>query len=115
MTDENDEEKDFMDYLLETGAIEIYGVESSTGEFLYRMTPKMRELVPALYEEHFNYINQMAFDLWQKGYIEMKFEEKGPLVMLIEGLNYDEILNKVTYPEKIFLENMISLYNDDII
>jgi hypothetical protein len=45
----------------------------------------------------------------------MKFEEKGPLVMLIEGLDYKEILNKVTYAEKIFLENMIALYNNDII
>jgi nitrate reductase NapAB chaperone NapD len=112
---QDDEIEDFMDFLLENNAIEVYGVESETGEFLYRMTPKMRELIPALYEEHFNFINQMAFELWQKGYVEMKFEEKGPLVMLIEGLDYKEILNKVTYAEKIFLENMIALYNDDII
>ena len=113
--DEFEEANNFIDFLLENGAIEIQGIEAETGDFLYRMTPKMQELVPELYREHFNYINQMAFDLWQKGYVEIKFEEKGPLVMLVKDIDYKEVLSKVTHEERLFLENMISLYNGGII
>lgn len=115
INDEFEEANNFIDFLVENGAIEVQGIDPNTGEFLYTMTPKMKELVPELYQEHFNFINQMAFDLWQKGYVEIKFEEKGPLVMLVKDLDYKEVLDRVSYEERLFLENMINLYNGGII
>jgi DNA-binding PadR family transcriptional regulator len=97
-----------MNELLEKGLIEIYGIESETEEFTYRITEKCKEEFPELFQEHFSFINSLAFKLWTSGYIEMQFDEDGsPMVMLKDLDYYNEIFPKVSQEERTFLENMI--------
>jgi len=104
--------------LLEKGLIEVYGLESETGELTYRITEKCKEEFPELFEEHFSFINSLAFELWKSGHIEMKFDEDGsPMVMLKDLDYYNEVFPKVSQEERTFLENMIyfETHKDDII
>lgn len=114
MEPDDDDVTEFIQYLLDYGALEIHGFDPKTESFTYRMTPKIREILPDFYEEHFKFVNQIAFNLWQKGYVEIKFEENGPLVMLIPNLDYEKIMDTLPDEERYLIENMISL-NDGII
>jgi predicted metalloprotease with PDZ domain len=119
MTEDFDKEDidELIDQLLEMGVIKLHGFDKTSNDFTYILTPKAKELYPELFEEHFSFINQLAFDLWEKGYIEMKFEDRGPLVML-KDLDYEnEVFPHVTTDERFFIENMLYLddYKDDII
>lgn len=103
---------------IEEGIIEMHGIDSYTGEFTYKLTSKAKEMFPELYEDHFAHVNQMAFELWQKGLIEMKFDEdSGPMVML-KDLDYiNEIFPTLSTEERMFIENMLYVEEnkDDII
>jgi hypothetical protein len=111
----DEEVNDLIAYLIQEGALEVHGYHEKADSFIYRITPKMKEIMPTMFEEHFKFINDIAFGLWNKGYIEIKFDEKGPLVMLIPDLDYDEIMDKVSEEEMYFLENMINYYKGGII
>jgi hypothetical protein len=69
--------------LIEIGALEITGYDSISDQFTYNITPECEELLPELWEEHFKFVNQLAFEMWSDGLIEMSFDKNGtPMVML---------------------------------
>ena len=105
----------FINLMVEIGALEIAGYDKESDSFTYCITPKMKELIPEFFEEHMKFINQIAFNLWKKEYVEIVFEESGPMVMLKEDVDYPSILDSLKEEERMFLENMIYHYNDDII
>lgn len=99
-------DKDIMAELLEMGIVEIQGYDKLTDQITYNLTEKCRELYPELWEEHFKFINQLAFDMWEKGLIEMNFDGDGtPMVML----KSETVAIKDTLPEeeRFFIENLI--------
>ena len=117
MTDNFDEEqraKELIEMMLELGALEILGSDKKSESFTYSITPKMKELIPEFFEEHLKFINEIAFTLWNKGYVEIYFEESGPLVMLKESINYPSIMDSLEHEERLFIESMLT-YNGDII
>ena len=118
MTDSFDEEqraKKLIEMMIEIGALEILGYDKKSDSFTYSITPKMKELIPEFFEEHLKFINEIAFTLWNKGYVEIYFEESGPLVMLKEGIDYLSIMDRLEHEERLFIESMLSAYNNDII
>lgn len=113
--EEEERVKAFIDLMVEIGALEIVGYDNKSDSFTYSITPKMKELIPEFFEEHMKFVNQIAFDLWNQGYVEIMFEESGPLVMLKEDIDYPSILDSLKEEERMFLENMMNHYKDDII
>ena len=112
MNDFREEPTGFMEFLLEHGLIEIYGVDPITEEITYTMTAKCQEVMPELFQEHMNHINQIAFDLWEKGYIEMNFDEDGTPMVMLKPLNYEkDIFPLISYDEVNFIQNMLSRRN----
>jgi hypothetical protein len=110
--DEFEEVPGFMEFLLEHGLIEIYGVDPITEDITYTMTDKCREVMPELFEEHMKHINQIAFDLWEKGYIEMNFDEEGTPLVMLKPLDYEkDIFPLINYDEVNFLQNMLTRRN----
>jgi hypothetical protein len=110
--DEFEEVPGFMEFLLEHGLIEIYGVDPITEDITYTMTDKCREVMPELFEEHMKHINQIAFDLWEKGYIEMNFDEEGTPLVMLKALDYEkDIFPIINYDEINFLQNMLTRRN----
>jgi hypothetical protein len=76
------EDQDAIDYLLLNGGLEVVGLDSDSGEFLYAFTPKIKELMPELYEEHINDVNKNVLKLWEMGYLEIDFMQKDPVITL---------------------------------
>lgn len=67
--------------LMETGAIELIGLDSA-GEPTYRITRKCEDVFPEFYAFHTRMMNQTVNELWQLGVIEMSFTAKGETVSL---------------------------------
>jgi hypothetical protein len=119
MIHEHDEDEErikmFIDFMIELGALEIVGYDQKSDSFTYSITKKMKDLIPEFFEEHKKFINQIAFNLWNEGHVEIKFEEDGPLVMLKEGVDYKSLLDTLKDEERMFLENMLNYDNGGII
>jgi hypothetical protein len=75
-------ERDSLDYLILNGGIEVVGLDSDNGEFLYVFTPKIKELMPDLYKEHINDVNKNVLKLWEMGFVEIDFMKPDPIVSL---------------------------------
>ena len=76
--------------LLLAGAIEVYGVDSDTGEFLYNFTNKMQDIMPELYKEHINDVHNEVMYFWEVGAVEMtEMESNNPKIRLT-GKAFDE-------------------------
>lgn len=78
----NNQHEDIMEKLILSGALEISGVDTETGEFLYQFTPKLKEVSPALYDEHINHVNGELMRLWEKGFLDINISDKNPIVKL---------------------------------
>jgi hypothetical protein len=76
------EEQDSIDYLILNGGIEVVGLDSDNGEFLYAFTPKIKELMPELYEEHISDVNKNVLKLWEMGYLNIDFMQEDPVITL---------------------------------
>jgi len=51
MNNDFDETRDFVDKLLEQGALEIVGIDNDTGEILYGFTEKLLTVDPTLHKK----------------------------------------------------------------
>jgi hypothetical protein len=76
-----DEEEVFID-LLAKGALKFMGYDPNTDEKMYVFTPKIKEIMPDLYEEHLNSVNREVMNLWEKGYIDLDLMAKDPLISI---------------------------------
>jgi hypothetical protein len=86
------EEQDAIDYLLLNGGLEVVGLDSDSGEFLYAFTPKIKELMPELYEEHIGDVNKNVLKLWEMGYLEIDFMQQDPVITLgAKAFNLGEV------------------------
>lgn len=84
-------EKEIIEYLLLNGALEAAGI-SETGEPLYNFTPKLKYVLPELYEEHMKHVNSELMRLWEKGFIDMDLFADSPVVKLApKAFNNDEL------------------------
>lgn len=80
MSDNNDE---VISQLLASGALEVDGIDSETGEFLYRITDKMERVNKELYDEHINNIYADTMYFWEKGLINFSdFSDTNPTISL---------------------------------
>jgi hypothetical protein len=82
-------EPDINDLIL-NGAVEISGVDSETGELLYTFTPKMREILPELYKEHLQYVNEQIMHFWQMGFVEFDDMFKANPKVFLTDKAFDE-------------------------
>lgn len=71
-----------IDILILEGGMEFAGVNPENGEFLYRFTPKIKDIMPELYEEHLNLVNAELMMLWEKGFIDIDFFQEDPSISI---------------------------------
>ena len=111
----NSEESEIFDRLVLAGAIEVIGVSPTNGEFLYNITPKMKDVFPEMYDEHLNKLDQDIKDLWQDGFLDINIFEDNPMVFLaqkafdeeaISTLEEDKLLT-LSEIKRIFYQNKL--------
>jgi len=93
----SNEEDSLIDDLILAGGLEISGIDEISGEFLYTITNKMKDLMPELYEEHMAHVNEEIMRLWEKGFVNVDMMSDDPIVTVTQkAYNIIEIskLNK---------------------
>ena len=102
----NNSEDELIKNLILEGALEVAGLDAETGEFLYAVTPKMKEVMPDMYEDHITQVNRDILNLWEKGYVNVDFLSPNPVVTIsAKGLDKTEV-SKLTKPEIWALEEV---------
>jgi hypothetical protein len=91
--------------LILSGGIEIIGIDID-GEPLYSFTPKLKILMPELYEEHLNSVNKEIMNLWEKGYVNIDFFQTDPLVTLTEKALINEDILRLSREEQWHLSEL---------
>jgi hypothetical protein len=72
-----------MEELILNGVAEVAGVDSDTGEFLYNFTPKLREVMPELWNQRLNFIHEEIMYFWENGFIEVEdMDTRNPAIFL---------------------------------
>ena len=89
-----------IEYLILQNALEVAGVDPDTGELLYAITSKMKDVMPDIYNEHMTYINREVMALWEKGYLEIDFLHDEQTVSLSEKAMVPEEVSKLSNKEQ---------------
>lgn len=95
-----------IDDLILDGGLEVAGVDPESGEMLYAFTPKVKELMPELYHDHLNFVNDELMILWEKGYVDINFLHDDPLVSLAEKSYDQEEVKKLSKQERWSLQEL---------
>ena len=93
-------EQRIIDKLILNGAMEMAGIDSKTGEILYQFTPKLKEVMPELYNEHLNFVNAELMRLWEKGFVNMDLMSDSPIVTLSEKAFNEEEMSSLSDQDK---------------
>ena len=75
-------ENEIIERLILEGAMEVAGVDAENGELLYSFTPKIQQVMPELYHDHMNSVNAEILSLWERGYVDIDFLAKDPIITL---------------------------------
>jgi hypothetical protein len=95
-----------MDELILAGALQVAGVDTETGDFLYQFTPKLKEISPVLYDEHVNHVNGELMRLWEKGLLDINIADQNPIVRLTEKAFDDSILSTLSKEDRWGIEEI---------
>lgn len=98
-------EDSIIDDLILQGALEVAGIDSNTGEFLYSVTPKLKDIMPDLYKEHLDSVNRDIMALWERGFIDMDFYEDDPIINITPKASDDDEVKRLP-------KNLISAINE---
>jgi len=101
-----------IDDLILDGGLEVAGVDPETGEMLYLFTPKIKELMPELYHDHLNFVNDELMALWEKGYVNIELLEDDPLISLTSKSNDPGEMAKLSKQEKWSLQELRRAINN---
>lgn len=101
-----EEENKMIEKLILEGGLEVAGVDSEDGSLLYSFTPKIKELMPELYNDHINSVNAEMLYLWEKGYVDIDLLAKDPVVTLASK-SFDEVeISKLNKRQKWSIEEL---------
>ena len=90
MKDYSDSE--MINKLILDGGLEVVASDNDTGELLYSFTPKIKEIMPDLYQEHMHNVNAEIMNLWEKGFINLDLFQPDPLITLtLKALDKEEV------------------------
>jgi uncharacterized protein YjgD (DUF1641 family) len=78
--------------LILDGGLEVAAMDNDSGELLYSFTPKIKEIMPELYQEHMRDVNSHVMNLWEKGFINLDLFTSDPVITLtLKALNKEEV------------------------
>lgn len=97
----NDEEVNKMiERMVLSGYLEIDGIDSESGEFLYRVSPELYEEIPDLEERLQSAFLDEVYNLWVKGMVNMDTTEINPVVSLTENAFDEKKVAELTMEER---------------
>lgn len=98
--------------LIDSGGLEFAGVDTETGEPLYRPTSILSNIDPALSKEMSSYFSETTMKLWEKGFIDMDVTIEDPLVKLAEKAFDLEAINLLDKNERVVIKEIIRVLSE---
>jgi hypothetical protein len=109
-----DNPDDFMEYLLEIGALEKIGFDEHTKQNIYRVTEKADEFIPEFTEYYFSELNTEVFFLWQNEYVDIVFDEEGePMVSPLEKAFDEDSWKELPIESLFILKQILAIFNEE--
>jgi glutathionyl-hydroquinone reductase len=89
--------KEDLEYFVIIGVLEFSHIDEN-GDEIYSLTDKAKDLAPEFYENQMKDLNATVFSLWNKGIIDVIFDESGDTMI---SLNEDtaELLKTIDLDE----------------
>lgn len=109
----NDPIDDMIEKLILLGAMEVAGIDSATGEFLYGFTPKFAEIDPRLSREVNNSIQNSILDLWADGFLEIDMTREEPMVALTEKCFDEDAIDQLSQERQSFLRSIMERFRNE--
>ena len=103
---EEERVSEIIDHLILEGGLEVAGIDPESGEMLYAFTPKVKEIMPELYNDHLNFVNDELMVLWEKGYVDIDFLKDDPLIYISDKSYDPEEVKKLSKQEKWSLQEL---------
>jgi hypothetical protein len=97
---------EIINQLILSGGLQVAGIDSETGQFLYQFTPKLKEISPDLYHEHVNHVNGELMRLWEMGFLNIDFMDENPIVTLAAKALDQEELSKLSKEDRWSIEEI---------
>lgn len=112
---EFEDEEDIFLYMIENGYLIVAGTDKN-GQVLYRMTEKMIEDFPDLFHDHMSFTNELIFDLWTKGFLEVNMtdEAKWHIIPNEKTQNFRNYEDELNDEEWLLMEEINDLMDRDI-
>ena len=107
------DEFETIDHLILNGGLEFVGIDENTHEYLYSFTPKIKELMPELYQQHLDLVNFEVMNLWEKGFLNVDLMSDNPMISLTEKSFDDFELYKLSSAEQWSLSEIKRVLSDD--
>jgi hypothetical protein len=97
--------------LILSGVIEVAGIDSDSGEFLYNFTPKLKELMPELWNERLDFIYNEVMYFWEHGFIDAKdMDGNDPIVILTDLANDEDAVSELSKEKQASLKEIKRLF-----
>jgi hypothetical protein len=106
--DQDDDFSRVLDDLIERGALELVGVDSKTGQFLYTFTEKLAEINPEIYSAMMDDFHSSIMRLWEMGFLSMDITEKNPMVRATEKVFDEKAMEKLSDNDRTTLNDILS-------
>jgi len=107
----NYDDSEMINKLILDGGLEVAAMDNDTGELLYSFTPKIKEIMPELYQEHMHNVNSEIMNLWEKGFINLDLFQPDPVITLtIKALNLGGLLCHIESEQKVLTDVLDSLH-----
>lgn len=68
------DDDEILAHYLEIGAITFEGLDKNN-EFIYKISENAKEVAPELWEAHVEYVDKTIMDLYEKGLLEVEYNE----------------------------------------
>jgi len=104
-------DSELINKLILDGGIEVAAIDQETGEFLYSFTPKIKELMPNIYEEHMETVNSEVMNLWEKGFLDIDLMADDPVITITKKATSVEAIGTLSKQEKWSLAEIVRLLN----
>lgn len=108
MPDNFDDMDSVIEDLMIQGAIQVTGIDSETGEFLYTFTEKLAEINPKIYKAMVDDFQMSIMRLWEAGFLSMDITAKNPLVRATEKVFDTNAISKLSRNDQITLEDILN-------
>lgn len=93
--------------LILAGAVEVSGIDSETGEFLYQFTNKLQIVMPELYKAHLQNVHYEIMYFFEKGFLDIdQIESDNPIIRLTSKSFNDEELSELSTEARSSLEEI---------